>query len=73
MGKEEMTKTKLASIIAGEVFGETSLMRDSETFDGSSDITVEAESISCKLFFAKASEFARNFPKVIEDVIGKYR
>jgi hypothetical protein len=53
MGKMVQTKTKIATISSGEVFGESSLFRGSEDldFNGLSEFSVEAESLSVRIFY----------------------
>jgi CRP-like cAMP-binding protein len=74
MGKELMTKTKLATIEKGELVGESSLFRTSELdFQGISEVTVEVESLTCRLFYAKASDFNRAFPRLYDELVQAYK
>jgi CRP-like cAMP-binding protein len=75
MGKQLVTKTKVATITSGEIFGESALFRGSEHqgFDGMSELTIEVESVTCRSFFAKARDFARQFPKVMDRILDMYR
>ena len=75
MGKEEMTKTHIATISVGEIFGESCLFRYSESTRGNSisEITVEASSMNCKLYYAKAAEFGRIFKNAAELIFINYR
>lgn len=80
MGKEELTKSKIASITAGEIFGENCLfptghINHSNThahghtpFCADSAITVEAMSSDCKLYIVEGKEFSRNFAKAIDKI-----
>lgn len=75
MGKLLVTKTKVATIIQGEIFGESALFRGGENpeFNGTSEVTIEAESLTCRCFYAKASDFKRSFPKMLEKMMDSYR
>lgn len=75
MGKPLLTKTKIATVFEGEIFGESSAFRGSEDLDleGISEITVECESPTCRLFFAKSADFIRQFSKLVDPLLEAYK